>query len=200
MKFVIGLIGEKGSGKQTFVNFIKLISPRLNIRQVRFSDILSQTLMVWDIPITRANLQKLSLVMNDAFGSQALANAARFSIEGDTSDIIIFDGIRRKTEYKLVKEMQNSLLIYITADQKLRYERLNKRSEKVGEVGLTYAQFLEEEKSKAESLISGLGSKADLKIVNNLTLSDFKKAVEAFYDNSLLSVFSAGLLLAFSRP
>lgn len=181
MSLVIGLIGEKGSGKQTFVNFLKEIVPQLKIRQVRFSDILAQTLLIWDIPITRANLQKLSLVMNDAFGSQALANAARFSIKGDVSDIIIFDGIRRLTEFKLVKSMKNSITIYITANQKLRYERLKKRSEKVGEVGLTYGQFLEEEKSKAESLISSLGSKADLKIVNNSTLLDFKKAVEIFY-------------------
>lgn len=61
---VIGLVGEKGSGKQTFVNFLKEIAsspaergPRndrggvLNIRQVRFSDILAQTLILWDIPL-----------------------------------------------------------------------------------------------------------------------------------------------------
>lgn len=176
MKLVIGLIGEKGSGKQTFVNFIKEATD-LKVRQVRFSDILSQTLLIWDLPITRANLQKLSLVINDAFGESALANAAKFSIEGDTCDLIIFDGLRRREELNLIKKMGKNILIYITARQNLRYQRLKKRSEKVGEVGLTYAQFLEEEKSKAESQIFQIAKKADIKIENNGTLKQFKSSI-----------------------
>lgn len=174
---VIGLVGEKGSGKQTFVNFLKQIAPNLNIRQVRFSDILAQTLILWDIPVTRSNLQNLSLVMNDAFGAQALANAAKFSIEGDSADMIILDGIRREAEYKLVKSMKNSILIYITAKQNLRYQRIKKRSEKVGEVGLTFEQFLKEEKSKAESKIPKISKKADIKIENNGSLEEFKSSI-----------------------
>ncbi|MBI4035951.1 AAA family ATPase [Candidatus Daviesbacteria bacterium] len=177
---IIGLVGEKGSGKQTFVNFLKQIAPNLNIRQVRFSDILAQTLLIWDIPITRPNLQKLSLVMNEAFGQGSLANAAKFSIEGDTADITIFDGIRREAELKLVKSMKNSTIIYITAQQDLRYKRLKARSEKVGETGLTFEQFLTEENSKAEGNIVNLGKKADIKIENNGSLEEFKKKIEAF--------------------
>lgn len=175
---VIGLIGEKGSGKQTFVNFLKELHPDLNIRQVRFSDILAETLLIWDIPITRPNLQKLSLTMENSFGASSLANAAKFSIEGDSADIIVFDGIRREAELKLVKNMPDHILIYITADQKLRYERLKKRSEKVGETGLTFEQFMAEEKSPAEILIPGLGKKADLKIENNGSLEEFKQKIK----------------------
>lgn len=175
---VIGLVGEKGSGKQTFVNFLKQIAPNLNIRQVRFSDILAQTLMIWDIPITRPNLQKLSLVMNEAFGQGSLANAAKYSVEGDYADVIIFDGVRREAEAKLVKSMKNSTLIYITADQDLRYKRLKQRSEKVGEIGLTFEQFLKEENSKAEENIVSLGKKADIKIENNGSLEEFKQKIE----------------------
>lgn len=174
MTLIIGLVGEKGSGKQTFVNFLKEILPDKTIRQVRFSDILAQTLLIWDLPITRFNLQKLAIMMNATFGQTALANAAKFSIEGDLANVIIFDGIRRAQEAKLVNVMKNHLLIYITADQNLRYQRLKKRSEKVGEVGLTFEQFLEEEKSKAEEQISILGKKADLKIENNGSLEEFK--------------------------
>ena len=183
MKLIIGLTGEKGSGKQTFVNFLKEIlrlpsvAQDYSIRQVRFSDILAQTLMIWDIPITRSNLQKLSLTMNDTFGQASLANAAKFSIEGDSADVVIFDGIRRDAELKLVKNMTNNILIYITADQNLRYERLKKRSEKVGEVGLTFEQFLEEEKSKAEINILTLGKKADLKLENKGSLEEFKSSI-----------------------
>lgn len=174
---VIGLVGEKGSGKQTFVNFLKEILPDKNIRQVRFSDILAQTLLIWDIPITRSNLQKLSLIMEEGFGQASLANAAKFSIEGDNGDVLVFDGIRRSPELDLVKNMPNSSLIYITADQKLRYERLKTRSEKVGEVGLTFEQFLREEKSKAEINIPALGKKTNKKIENNGSLEEFKNKI-----------------------
>ena len=184
---VIGLIGEKGSGKQTFVNFLKDLTPDLNIRQVRFSDILAQTLMLWDLPNTRENLQKLAIMMNDSFGAQALANAAKFSIEGDSSDVIIFDGIRREAELQLVKKMPDHKLIYITADQNLRYERLKKRSEKVGEAGLTFEQFLAEEDSKAEKLISLLGKEADIKIENNKDILEFREKIKEFAKSCILS-------------
>lgn len=188
---VIGLVGEKGSGKQTFVNFLKQIlrlpsvAQDYSIRQVRFSDILAETLMIWDIPNTRSNLQKLSLIMNETFGQGSLANAAKFSIEGDSADVIIFDGVRREEEEKLVRSMKNSTLIYITAKQDLRYKRLKERSEKVGEIGLTFEQFLEEEKSKAETNIPNLGRKADLKIENNGSLGEFKKNIENLFKQLL---------------
>ena len=187
MKLVIGLVGEKGSGKQTFVNFLKKIAssktPRndgvggLNIRQVRFSDILAQTLLIWDIPLSRANLQKLSLIMGDEFGASSLAHAAKFNIADDPSQIIILDGIRRDAELKLVQKFKNNLLLYITAKSNLRYKRLKLRSEKVGETHITYPQFLAEEKSKAETEIPNLGKKADLKIINNDTLEAFGKRI-----------------------
>jgi len=183
---IIGLVGEKGSGKQTFVNYLKEISPNLQLRQVRFSDILAATLMMWDIPITRSNLQKLAVIMNDTFGAQTLANAAKFSLEGDNADIIILDGVRRKGETEFVRSFKDNILIYITANSDLRYQRLRKRSEKVGEVGLTLEQFMEEEKSKAESEIPVISKTADIKIENNGTLEGFKQEIKSL---NLLSNF-----------
>lgn len=175
---VYGLVGEKGSGKQTFVNYFKSLYPNLKIRQVRFSDILVETLILWDISLTRENLQKLAIIMNDSFGTAALANAAKFSLEGDFPDVVILDGIRREAEHKLLKNMENSTLIYITADQNLRYQRLKERSEKVGEIGLSHEQFLKEEASKAESEIGKISKKAKLKIENNGTLEEFKERIK----------------------
>lgn len=191
---IFGLVGEKGAGKQTFVNFITQIASSsstdaqgsrndkgevLKVRQIRFSDILAQTLIMWDIPLTRANLQKLAVQMSETFGQTALAKAAIFSIEGDSADIIIFDGVRREAEARLVRSFKDSVLIYITASQKLRYQRLKARSEKVGEAGLTFEQFLEEEKSKAEKEIPKISKKADIRIENNGSLEEFKAQIKS---------------------
>lgn len=187
MKLVIGLVGEKGSGKQTFVNFFKEIatSPSapqndIVVRQVRFSDILAQTLLLWDIPITRSNLQQLSLSMDKTFGSKSLAHAARFNVANEDADVVIFDGIRGKEQFKMIKAYPKSLIIYVTAEQNLRYQRLNKRSEKVGEAGLSYEQFMQEEKVKTETQVPKIGKKADFKIENNGTLNEFKAKIKAF--------------------
>lgn len=220
MKLVIGLVGEKGSGKQTFVNFLKNIAftsvipsdneesqdykntvstdsssdsvgtqndnKELIIRQVRFSDILAQTLLIWDIPNTRENLQKLSIAMKNSFGQEALAHAAEFNIENETADIIILDGARRESEVEIIKKQTPSLLVYITADQKLRFERLKNRSEKVGETGLSLEQFMKEETVETETLIPKLGKQADVKIENNGTLEEFKKKIQDFYDQYIV--------------
>ncbi len=177
MKLVIGLVGEKGSGKQTFVNFFKDLNPNLNIRQVRFSDILAQTLLMWDIPITRSNLQQLSIAMDKTFGSKTLAHAAKFNIEGENADVIIFDGIRGQTQVDMIKTYPKNIIIYITANQKLRYQRLKNKSEKVGETGLSFEQFMKEEKVKVEIAVPKIGKKADFKIENNSTLDEFKAKI-----------------------
>ncbi|MDP3973792.1 MAG: AAA family ATPase [Candidatus Daviesbacteria bacterium] len=191
MKLVIGLVGEKGSGKQTFVNFLKAILPNLNIRQIRISDILAQTLILWDIPISRANEQKLAFIMNNTFGQTSLAHAAKFSAEDNHSDIVIFDGIRKKSEMNLVKKMPNSLILYITAEQKLRFKRLRKRSEKVGEAGLTFEQFLLEEGNIREKDIPHLGKEADIELENNNSLAEYKMKIKDFCKNKLLQAAAA---------
>jgi dephospho-CoA kinase len=186
MKLVIGLVGEKGSGKQTFVNFLKSILPNLKIRQIRFSDILAQTLMLWDIPNTRSNNQKLAIMMNDGFGQSALAHAAKFEAEGNGEDIIIFDGIRKKSEINLVRKMDNCLIIYITANQVLRFNRLKIRSEKVGEKGITFEQFLLEEKNVREKDITFLGMNANFQIKNNGSLDEYKQKIKQLCKKNLL--------------
>lgn len=190
MKLVIGLVGEKGSGKQTFVNFLRQIitSPSalhndMTVRQVRFSDILGQTLILWDILNTRENLQKLSIAMKNTFGQESLSHAAEFNIENETADIIILDGARRQSEIEIVRKQTPNLLVYVTADQNLRYERLKNRSEKVGETGLSREKFMQEEAVETETLIPKLGTKTDIKIENNGSLEEFKNKIQEFYND-----------------
>lgn len=221
MKLVIGLVGEKGSGKQTFVNFLRQVvssivipseqsEPRdlvtstlsekdsstplrsgrndIIIRQVRFSDILGQTLLLWDIPNTRENLQKLSIAMKNTFGQEALSRAAEFNIKNETADIIVLDGARRESEIAIVRKQAPNLLVYITADQNLRYERLKNRSEKVGETGLSRKQFMQEEAVETETKIPELGAKADIKIENNGSLEEFRQKVEKLCEKYIFSI------------
>lgn len=178
MKLVIGLVGEKGSGKDTFVKIFKKNAKDKKVVDLRFSDLLLETLNLWDIPATRGNLQLLAVVMNEGFGEGTLANAIKKRIEKIDADVILLSGIRWKEDVELVRAFSKNLLIYITANVKKRYERLKDTSKKVGEKNVSFAQFMKEEKAKNELLIPKIGSKADYKIVNNGTLEEFKLQVK----------------------
>ena len=173
---IIGLVGEKGSGKDTFAKYLTEISDK-KIAHIRFSDLLKQTLKLWDIEPSRANLQKLAQLLED-FGSGTVAHGLEKQIESTEADIIILDGIRWKPDVELLRKFPDHKLVYITADPKLRFERLKNRGEKTGESEMSYDQFLEEEKAPNELLIPEIGANADIKIENNGTIEDFDKTIE----------------------
>lgn len=181
MAKVIGLVGEKGSGKETFSTFFELTASPKRVLHIRFSDILKQTLMLWDIDITRENLQKLAVVMDEGFGKGSLTHAISEQIIGSDTDIIILDGIRWESDLEFLKSFQNNILVYITADLEKRYNRLVLRGEKSEEHLSTLEQFIKEEKAKNELLIPKIGKHAQVKIENNGTLEEFKEEVEKFY-------------------
>jgi len=180
---IIGLVGEKGSGKDTFAKYLQEISEK-SVAHIRFSDLLKQTLNLWDLPVTRANLQKLAQILEE-FGSGTVAHGLEKQIQSTEAEIIILDGIRWKPDVELLKKFPNHLLIYITADPKLRFERLKQRGEKDGEADMSYEQFLEEEKAPNELLIPEIGSEADYKIQNNTSLDVLKKSAQDFCEAKL---------------
>ena len=181
---LIGLVGEKGSGKDTFAKYLQEISNK-EITHIRFSDLLKDTLKLWDLPITRANLQKLAQVLED-FGAGTVAHGLEKQIQNSNAQIIILDGIRWKPDVELLKRFPDHKLVYITAEPKLRFERLKERGEKTGESEMTYDQFEEEEQAPNELLIGEIGADADIKIENNGTIEEFDLKIKDLC-NSLLS-------------
>lgn len=180
---IIGLVGEKGSGKDTFAKYLQEISDK-TVAHIRFSDLLKQTLKLWDLPQTRANLQKLAQVLEE-FGSGTVAHGLEKQIQSTKADIIILDGIRWNPDVELLNKFPEHKLVYITADPKLRFQRLKNRGEKDDEANLSYEQFQEEEKAPNELLIPEIGSEADHKIENNGSIEDFKKQVAEFISAKL---------------
>lgn len=178
-KLIIGLVGEKGSGKETFGNFLIEFVQDKKIERVRFSDLLKDTLLLWDIPLTRENLQKLAVLMDNGFGEGILSHAIYQRVSQINADIVILDGVRWKTDEDLIRRFPKNLMVYITAKLKTRFERIKKRNEKVGEAK-NYSQFLKEEKAENELLIPKIGSRADIKIENNGNLRDLSTKAAAF--------------------
>lgn len=180
MKIIIGLVGEKGSGKETFVQVLRECLSNVSINHVRTSDILKETLALWDLPITRRNLQDLAIVMDGGYGLGTLTRAMKARIEKDSSDIVIFDAVRWQSDAEMVRSFPKHFLVYITADIKTRYERTKARKEKQGESSASYEQFVEEEQIATELDIPKIGATAEAKILNNAGLTEYKAEVQKF--------------------
>ncbi|MFY9461915.1 MAG: hypothetical protein WAP51_01800 [Candidatus Sungiibacteriota bacterium] len=180
-KIYIGLVGEKGGGKDTVMKFVAQLLPKKKIVQIRFSDILSDTLDIWGLARTRGNYQKLSPAMIDTYGKSALANAVRARAEAADADIVFMNGVRWWADvtmmHALRKKGAKSFIVYVTAPARIRYERLKNRGEKAGEKKAAFKQFMKEEKARTEIDIPKIGKKADVAIGNTGTMDEFRGTV-----------------------
>lgn len=183
---VIGVVGENSGGKETFTKLLSEIAADKKIVAVKFSEVLADTLKLWDLSPSRDNFTNLSVAMNNTFGDGTLAHATYMKVMNLAADIIVLDGVRWPDDEKLVRQFPNNVLLYVTADVKLRYERSKKRKEKAGEESKEFEKFLEEESGEAEIYIPDISSRADFKIVNNDDMDEFKTEVKKFYEEIVI--------------
>lgn len=181
----IGLVGEQGAGKGTVGALMKKILEESKVSSVllhKFSTLLSNTLTDWAIQPTRRNLQTLPIVMNQAYGegsfSRAVFNFAHQQAQKNGNRVIILDGVRWQSDLDMLRENDFHQLVYVTANQELRYERVLGRGEKPGEDRITFEEFREAERVATEILIPALGLKADFTIYNNMGLDYLRHRVE----------------------
>jgi dephospho-CoA kinase len=190
MSLIIGVVGEIGSGKGVFIEFLKDAALGKKVERIAGSQILAETLALWDIKSTRQALQDLAIVMNRHYGSDTLAHAVWKRMSESTADIIVFDGVRWKSDPEMVRSFPDSLIIYVTADIHTRYDRIKVRTEKVGESALPYEQFLQEEKADTELNIPAIGREADIRIENSGSLDEYRAKVEEVYRTYILPKIS----------
>jgi len=176
-KIILGLIGEKGSGKGTVSDY--LIS-QYGAVHYGTSKILRRTLEDLYVPVSRDNMVKLALVLKEGYGPSVIIDSLIQDMEKNGSDIIIADGIRMHGDVEPFRKKygNNFFLIYVTADLRLRYERTKKRKEKEGEDKATFEEFLEEEGRLTEVSIHEIGRQANFKLNNNGTSEELKKQVD----------------------
>lgn len=177
MKIIIGLIGEKGSGKGTVAEYLK---EKYGAVHYGTSKILRRTLEDLHLPVTRDNLIKLALVLKEGYGPSVIIDSLIQDMEKNGSNIIIADGIRMHGDVEPFRKKygKDFHLVYVTADLQLRYERTKLRKEKEGEADATFEQFMEEEGKLTEISIHEIGRQADFKFNNSGTADELKGQVD----------------------
>ncbi len=185
-KFVIGLVGEMGSGKETFGEaLLEYLREKKKVSRITFSSLLRQTLELWDIPATRENLQKLAQVMDGGYGKGTLAKAMKHSIVTADANIVILDGVRWESDYELIRSFPKNALVYITADPKTRFDRLRARREKTGESEMTWETFEKVSAAPNEIGIASIGSRANMRVENTGTLEEFLEKAREYAEEIL---------------
>jgi dephospho-CoA kinase len=196
MKLVIGIVGPPLAGKETCANLLDklLIEDGYRVSRHTFSDILRDTLDLWNIPHTRDNLQRMSIIMNadSGFGDGALSRAMRARLMHDESDVTILDGVRWLGDEAMIRSLGDegikTIVIYISADVHVRYARLLERN-RAGESATSWEDFERQEKARTETDIPDIGSRAEIALVNDYDdvsrfASDINRVYESLFDRS----------------
>jgi len=175
MKIILGFIGPLASGKGTLA---KYLGEKYHCRTYSFSTMLRDVLKRLYVESTRSNLQKISQVLRENFSQDIMSKVIAADVKNDTNDLVVVDGVRRPTDITYLETNPAFHLVYITADQRWRWERLVKRNENPGDDKKTFADFARDQEAEAETQIQTLGEQAPYAINNNGTFEELYAQVE----------------------
>lgn len=172
-KRYLGLVGEAGGGKDTVA---KILQEKYKARVLTSSYLLKKSLGVFLDQIARADYIWFVKELTKQYGEDIISRAMLKSMREFEDDIVVFNGIRLPSDLEYLKK-ENGILIYVTADSKIRWERVMKRGEKADDTA-SYEKFMAMGTDKTEKDIPGIGVQADYRIENNGTLEELKEQTD----------------------
>jgi dephospho-CoA kinase len=175
-KLILGLVGQAGCGKGTAAD---LLVKEFGAGYFRFSAILGDVLARIHVEKTRDNLIKISNALRREFGEDVLSYAIEQDAVSAPQDVVVIDGIRRPEDIVSLEASPLFELVAIEVPARLRYERMKKRGEKVGEGNMTWEQFQTEEQAPTEVTIPQVMERADYHIPNEGSREEFEQRIRA---------------------
>ena len=180
-KIILGFVGPFASGKDLSKKYLE---EKYDATSHRFSTMLRDVLNRLYIPITRENLQDISLDLRNRFGGDTLARVIKEDAKNDENNIVVIDGVRRLDDIAHLKDLPNFYLISIDADPEIRYKRMLSRNENTGDDKKTFEEFLEDGRREAELEIPTVMEQANYKIDNNGSIEDLYKQIDKIIEDN----------------
>lgn len=187
---IIGIAGTNGSGKDTVAH---MLTERYGFFFASASDMLGDELLKRGLPLERANKSALSTEWRRKYGLGAVVDVGLELAKKAGSQKMVVGSLRNPGEADRVHE-QSGIVVWVDADQKVRYDRISSNNRGRVEDQKTFAEFIAEEKiemthSGDENTLnmSGVKTKADIFIENNdNNIEAFKNQAEKALSNYLL--------------
>ncbi len=180
-KIIIGLVGEIASGKGLIVQYLK---EKYKATSYRFSEPLRDILNRLYLPINRKNMQTMSQILRENYSQNILAKIMAMDAKKDNNGMVVIDGIRRMADIEYLKEIPEFKLVYVTADMKIRYDRIINRAENSDDNNKTFEQFEREHEAEPELKIAKVGQIAEFKIDNSGTKEELYAQVDKIMQSS----------------
>lgn len=179
---IVGLSGTNGSGKDTVGH---MLAERHGYLFVSVSDLLREEARKRSLPVTREVLRTISAEWRREFGLGVLVDRAikLWKSYGDKYVGVVACPMRNTGEAQHLKDLGGTL-IWVDADQKIRYNRIQRANRgRAGEDNKTYEQFQAEERAEmirpADADAATLNG-AGVKELSNICLKNNGNDVEAF--------------------
>lgn len=167
-KIVIGLVGETGSGKDTVAHYLKR---RYDVDMLRFGRPLKKALDLFFDKSSKEDQAWLYHMFKERFGEDVLHKGVVRYVS-QHNGIMCVNGMRMMMDLEFIRSFENSYIMYVTADQKLRWKRVTSRGEKSDD-DQTLEEFKEfESKSETEKAIPMIGKDSDFVIKNEGSMDD----------------------------
>ncbi len=180
MKAIIGVVGENGAGKETFITALAEALKPEGLCHIRTVAPLHEILDIFCLKHTRHNLQSAAIAVDDTFGKGTLARAIQSRIDMATEPYVAYDCIRWQADMDTIMSFPCHRIVYVTADVLVRWRRTKARGEKEDESRTTFRQFVAAEARQTETLIREFGAQADMTIVNNGGIEHLRREARTF--------------------
>ncbi len=167
-KIVIGLAGETGSGKDTVAHYLKR---RYDVDLLRFSMPLKKTLNLFFEQSSKEDQSWLYSKFKERFGEDVLHRGVARYVE-QHNGIMCVNGMRMMMDLKFIRSFEHNYVLYVTADQELRWKRVTSRGEKSDD-NQTLKEFQKfEAEAETEKNIPKIGAESDFIITNDGSMDD----------------------------
>ncbi|MEA1926497.1 MAG: AAA family ATPase [Patescibacteria group bacterium] len=177
-QMIIGLVGETGSGKDTVADHLH---DKYGAKLMRFADPMKSTLSIYFDKLSKADQQWFYHVFKQRFGEDILCRAMRKHLEREAAQLIMINGLRMPCDHDFIKSYPRAKVLYVTADQKIRWQRVTSRGEKTDD-NISFEKFKELDKQETEIHIPEIGKKADKTIVNEKDLEYLLSETDKFME------------------
>lgn len=163
---VIGLCGEIGAGKDSFADYLV---KQKGYHKVVMSEMITKELEKLGRPVDRAEMRKLGNGYREKYGRGVWAKVCLDHAKEQVWRRVIISGLRDTGEVGLLrKELgKDFLLVYITADPEIRYERIIKRGGPKDPKKIEEVKEQDEREKEKLDLYTKFKEYADETIANN---------------------------------